>query len=65
MDGKLFPAGQRDPVTGKDVWYSGRKRRHGGNAKFLADATGEPLWTSPVEPGSVAGITARRHVLPQ
>jgi hypothetical protein len=67
-DGKLFPAdrcGQRDPVTGNDVWYSGRKRRHGGNVPFLADAAGEPLWTSPVEPGSVADITAaRRHVLP-
>jgi hypothetical protein len=69
LDGKLFPAdrcGQRDPVTGNDVWYHGRKRRHGGNVQFLAGATGEPLWTSPVEPGSVADITAaRRHVLPQ
>jgi len=34
--------------------------------QFLADTTGEPLRTSPVEPGSAAGITAaRRHVLPQ
>jgi hypothetical protein len=69
VDGKLFPAdrcGQRDPDTGNDVWYSGRKRQHGGTVQFLADATGEPLWISPVEPGSVADITAaRRHVLPQ
>ncbi|TDC92028.1 hypothetical protein E1285_12180 [Actinomadura sp. 7K507] len=52
---------QRDPDTGNDVWYSGRKHRHGGNVQFLADATGEPLWPSPAEPGSVADITAARR----
>lgn len=48
-----------------DLWYSGKHKRHGGNIQVLTDATGHPIWTSPVEPGSTHDITtAREHVLP-
>lgn len=51
--------------TGVDLWYSGKHKRHGGNIQVLTDATGYPIWTSPVEPGSTHDITAaREHVLP-
>ena len=46
------------------MWYSGKHKHHGGNVQVLCDPTGFPVWTSPVEPGSVHDITAaRRHVL--
>lgn len=60
-DGKLFVSdrcAEKGPDGRKDVWYSGHKHRHGGNVQFLADARGEPLWVSDVEPGSAADITA-------
>ncbi|WP_066059629.1 IS5/IS1182 family transposase [Gulosibacter bifidus] len=48
-----------------DVWYSGKHHHHGGNVQVLADHTGFPLWTSPVEPGSTHDITAARtHAFP-
>jgi hypothetical protein len=51
--------------NGHDLWYSGKHHRHGGNVQVLTDPTGYPVWTSPVEPGSVHDITAARaHVLP-
>jgi hypothetical protein len=51
--------------NGHDVWYSGKHSRHGGNVQVLTDPTGHPVWSSPVEPGSVHDITAARaHVLP-
>ena len=67
-DGKLFAGdrcSEKGPDGKKDLWYSGHKHRHGGNVQFLADARGEPLWVSGVEPGSTADITAARlHVFP-
>lgn len=52
-------------VAGHDLWYSGKHHRHGGNIQVLTDPTGHPVWTSPVEPGSMHDITAARaHVLP-
>ncbi|WP_420157343.1 transposase family protein [Nocardiopsis sp. CNT-189] len=67
-DGKLFAGDRRSekgPDDTKDLWYSGHEHRHGGNVQFLADARGEPLWVSYVEPGSTADITAARpHVFP-
>ena len=48
-----------------DLWYSGKHKRHGGNIQVLTDATGYPIWTSPVEPGSTHDLTAARaHALP-
>lgn len=68
LDGKLFTGdrcAQTNPATGNDLWFSGHKRRHGANIQFLSDASGEPLWVSDGEPGSVSDITAARlHVLP-
>jgi len=53
-----------NPATGHDLWYSGKHKCFGGNIQVLMDATGYPLWSSPVEPGSTHDITAaRQHVL--
>ncbi|MGB6002987.1 MAG: transposase family protein [Ornithinimicrobium sp.] len=46
--------------TGHDLWYSGKHKAHGGNIQVLTDPAGFPVWTSPVEPGSVHDITAAR-----
>lgn len=45
-----------DPDRASDRWYSGEHHRHG--VQVLADPDGRPLWTSPVEPGSVHDLTA-------
>lgn len=51
--------------NGSDLWYCGKRKRHGANIQVLTDADGHPIWTSPVEPGSTHDITAaREHVLP-
>lgn len=42
------------------MWYSGKHKAHGGNVQVLTDPGGFPVWTSPVEPGSVHDITAAR-----
>src|SRR5690606_23398556 len=47
--------------SGHDLWYSGKHRRHGGNAQGLTDPTGYPVWISQVAPGSVHDITAARR----
>lgn len=67
LDGTLIEtdrcAAKKD--TGNDLWYSGKHKKHGGNVQVLCDPSGFPVWTSPVEPGSVHDITAARlHVLP-
>ncbi|MCY9784559.1 transposase family protein [Nocardiopsis sp. EMB25] len=68
LDGKLFPSdrcAEPGPTGRSDLWCNGHKRHHGGTVQFLADAIGEPLWVSDVEPGSTSDITAARiHVLP-
>lgn len=52
-------------AAGHDLWYSGKHHRHGGNIQVLTDPSGFPVWTGPVEPGSVHDITAARaHALP-
>ncbi|WP_136194000.1 transposase family protein [Actinomyces procaprae] len=56
---------ERDPDTGYHLWYSGKHKAFGGNVQVVTDHTGYPIWTSPVEPGSVHDITAaREHALP-
>lgn len=38
---------------------------HGGSIQVLTDPCGFPVWTCPVEPGSIHDVTAARaHVLP-
>lgn len=67
LDGTLIPTTRTRATSGNghDLWYSGKHHRHGGNIQVLTDPTGFPIWTSPVEPGSVHDLTAARaHVLP-
>jgi len=68
LDGTLVPtdrSAEKSPVTGYDLWYSGKHKRHGANVQVLTDPTGYPVWVSAAEPGSTHDITAaREHVLP-
>lgn len=66
LDGTLIPATRSSTpsATGRDVWYSGKHKRHGGNIQVLTDPSGYPVWTSEVEPGSTHDLTAARiHAL--
>ena len=45
---------------GHHEWYSGKHKTQGGNVQIVADPTGFPMWSAPVEPGSVHDITAAR-----
>ncbi|MGH3504421.1 MAG: transposase family protein [Nocardioidaceae bacterium] len=47
--------------NGHHRWYSGKHRTQGGNVQIIADSTGFPVWSSPVEPGSTHDITAARE----
>ena len=49
-----------NPVTGHDLWYSGKHRAHGGNVQIVGDPTGFPVAVSDVEPGSTHDLTAAR-----
>lgn len=62
LDGTLIPTDRLAERTeaGNHAWYSGKHKRFGGNIQVLADPTGFPIWTSPVEPGSTHDITAAR-----
>src|SRR3954451_6575287 len=61
-----------NPVTGHDLWYSGKHRTHGGNVQIIGDPTGFPVAVSPTSsparpttspppgsPGSSAHCTPR------
>ncbi len=51
--------------NGHHLWYSGKHKTQGGNVQVIADPGGFPVWSSPVEPGSVHDIVAARtHCLP-
>ncbi len=66
LDGTLIPTDRVAKRTGagNHAWYSGKHKHFGGNIQVIADPTGFPLWTSPVEPGSTHDITAaRKHCL--
>lgn len=60
LDGTLIPTDRVAERTkkGNHAWYSGKHKHFGGNVQVIADPTGFPLWTSPVEPGSTHDITA-------
>ncbi len=45
---------------GHHLWYSGKHKTQGGNVQIIADPSGFPVWSSPVEPGSVHDIAAAR-----
>lgn len=67
LDGTLIETSRcsAPSESGYDLWFSGKHGRHGGNIQVLADPSGFPVWTSPVEPGSTHDLTAARaHVLP-
>lgn len=62
LDGTLIKidrVAQRND-NGRHLWYSGKHKAQGGNVQVLADPAGFPVWSSPVEPGSVHDITAAR-----
>ena len=67
LDGTLIEASRSSArsAAGHDIWYSGKHRAHGRNIQVVTDPSGFPVWTWPVEPGSVHDITsAREHALP-
>lgn len=62
LDGTLIHidrVGERSD-EGHHLWYSGKHKTQGGNLQILADASGFPVWSSEVEPGSTHDITAAR-----
>jgi hypothetical protein len=66
VDGTLIEIDRVGERTeqGHHLWYSGKHRRQGGNVQIVADPRGFPVWSSPVEPGSVHDLTAaRKHCL--
>ena len=67
LDGTLIETSRSSTrsAAGHDIWYSGKHHHHGGNIQVVTDPTGFPVWTSPVEPGSIHDITcAREHAFP-
>lgn len=67
LDGTLIRTDRLRGVNtdGADTWYSGKHKAFGANVQFLTGPDGEPLWTSPAEPGSTHDISAARtHALP-
>ncbi|NDO78818.1 hypothetical protein GKZ75_11445 [Kocuria indica] len=62
LDGTSIPTDRVAERTeaGNHAWYSGKHKRFGNSVPVIADPTGFPLWTSPVEPGSTHDITAAR-----
>jgi DDE superfamily endonuclease len=75
LDGTIIPAdrcGQKAPAGPgdeegdvPDLWYSGKKHRHGGNAQAVILPRGFPVWISEAEPGSTHDLAAARiHALP-
>ena len=66
LDGTLIEidrVGERKE-NGHHLWYSGKHKTQGGNVQIVADPRGFPVWSSPVEPGSVHDIaSARAHCL--
>ncbi|MFD0541894.1 transposase family protein [Streptomyces mexicanus] len=52
------------PSIGVDLWWSGKRKRHGGNIQVLCAPECFPLWTSPVHPGREHDMNcARAHGL--
>ncbi|MEU3756794.1 transposase family protein [Streptomyces olivoreticuli] len=57
LDGRLLPI---DRITADRPYCSGKHRRHGMNAQFIADPHGNLPWASPALPGAVHDIRAAR-----
>lgn len=50
--------------NGADLWWSGKRKHHGGNVQVIAAPDGWPIWVSPVRPGREHDTTcARTHGL--
>jgi len=49
-----------NPVSGHDLWYSGKHRAHGGNVQIVCDPTGFPVAISDAQPGSMHDLAAAR-----
>ena len=47
--------------NGHHLWYSGKHKTQGGNVQIVVDPSGFPVWSSPVEPGSVHDTAAARE----
>ncbi len=62
LDGTLIEIDRvaRRNEHGHHLWYSGKHKTQGGNVQIVADPAGFPVWSAPVEPGSVHDITAAR-----
>jgi DDE superfamily endonuclease len=66
LDGTLIEMDRVDARKddGNHLWYSDKHRKQGGLVQIVADPTGFPVWSSPVEPGATHDITAaREHAL--
>jgi len=62
LDGTLIAIDRVDArnENGHHLRYSGKHKTQGGHVQILADPSGFPVWSSPVEPDSVQDITAAR-----
>jgi hypothetical protein len=55
LDGTLIESTRSTrSAAGHDLWYSGR--HYAGTIQVVTDPNGFPVWTAPVEPGSIHDI---------
>lgn len=55
------------PTKAVDLWWSGKRKNHGGNVQVVAAPDGWPLWTSDVRPGrehDTTAVRAHTEILP-
>ena len=50
LDGALIQTSRSSArsAAGHDIWYSGKRRAHGGNIQVVTNPSGFPVGTSPV-----------------
>jgi hypothetical protein len=62
VDGVNIPTERINGHFGrKQIWYSGKHKRHGGSVTTIAAPNGELLWVSGVLPGRTVDIRAARR----
>jgi hypothetical protein len=62
VDGVNIPTNRINAKIGRrQIWYSGKHKRHGGSVTTVAAPDGELLWVSGVLPGKTVDITAARR----
>jgi len=62
VDGVNIPTNRINSRIGRrQIWYSGKHKRHGGAVTTVAAPDGELLWVSGVLPGRTVDITAARR----